>query len=224
MRPARRLGFATFIAFAMSQSSLAADSPEALLERAKAVLAKLDGTISAADLKEPVEVIRDTWGIPHIYAQNQDDLFFAQGFVTAQDRLFQMDLWRRIGLGQTAELFGEQAVEADRFARLILYRGDTRSERTSYAADSEAIAIAFTSGINAYIGQIGNKLPIEFQILGTQPAKWRPEDILSRMSAIIMTSNWQREVARARLVAQVGPEQARLIAPTDPPRNYAPAA
>src|SRR5207253_5998373 len=89
---------------------------EDLLDRATAVLAQLDGEIRAAGLKEPVEVLRDEWGIPHIYAKNQADLFFAQGFVTAQDRLFQIDLWRRIGLGQTAELFGKEAIEADRFA------------------------------------------------------------------------------------------------------------
>ncbi len=206
----------------ITQSASAAETPEALLARAKGVLAQLDGEIRASGLKEPVEVVRDRWGIPHIYARNQDDLFFAQGFVTAQDRLFQIDLWRRTGLGQTAELFGEQAIEADRFARLMLYRGDMQAEWTSYAPDTEAIAKAFVAGINAHIDQAGDKLPIEFQILGTQPGKWRPEDILGRMSGIIMTSNWQREVSRARLVAGVGAEQARRIAPTDPPVAFQP--
>ncbi len=224
MRPALPSFAAAFLLIVSNKFLSAADSPEALLNRAKEVLATVDGTIAAPGLKQPVEIIRDTWGVPHIYAQNQDDLFFAQGFVTAQDRLFQMDLWRRIGLGQTAELFGEQAIEADRFARLILYRGDPQAEWTSYAPDTQAIATAFTSGINAYIDQLGEKLPIEFQILKTKPARWRPEDILSRMSGIVMTSNWQREIARARLVAQVGVEQARRIAPTDPPLAYAPAA
>src|SRR5437773_48958 len=138
---------------------------EDLLDRAKAVLAQLDGEMRAAGLKEPVEVLRDEWGIPHIYAKNQADLFFAQGFVTAQDRLFQIDLWRRIGLGQTAELFGKEAIEADRFARLMLYRGDLAAEWKSYAPDAEAIAQSFVSGINAYIDHAANKLPIEFQIL-----------------------------------------------------------
>src|SRR4029453_3165546 len=98
--------------------------PEDLAGRAKAVLAQLDGKIVLAGLEEPVEVLRDAWGIPHIYAQNQHDLFFAQGFVAAQDRLFQLDLWRRIGRGDTAEIFGEEAIEADRFARLVRYRAD----------------------------------------------------------------------------------------------------
>jgi penicillin amidase len=205
----------------LSLPSEAAESADALLARAKSVLAKLDGEISAPGLKQPVEVLRDTWGIPHIYAQNQDDLFFAQGFVTAQDRLFQLELWRRIGLGQTAELFGEQAIEADRFARLMLYRGDMQAEWKSYAPDTEAIATAFVNGINAYIDYAADKLPIEFQILGIKPTKWQPQDILGRMSGIIMTSNWQREISRARLIASVGVEKARLLAPTDPPRPCA---
>jgi penicillin G amidase len=206
----------------LTPASATAQSASDLLRGAKQVLAQLDGEIRAAGLMEPVEVVRDKWGVPHIYAQSQDDLFFAQGFVTAQDRLFQMDLWRRVGLGQTAELFGEQAIEGDRFARLLLYRGDMAAEWPSYAPDTQAIATAFVAGINAYIDAIGEKLPIEFQILKTKPAKWRPEDILARMSGIVMTSNWQREVARARLVAEVGVEKARSIAPTDPARAYAP--
>lgn len=213
------------MALAFSPTGWCDESPESLLARAKSVLAQIDGKIAIPGLKEPVEVSRDQWGIPHIYAKNQDDLFFAQGYVAAQDRLFQLDLWRRIGLGQTAELFGPESIEADRFARLMLYRGDMQSEWRSYAPDTEAIAIAFTRGINACIEQVtsSNKLPIEFQILGTKPQKWQATDILTRMSGIIMTSNWQREVARARLIATVGMERARLIAPTDPPLAYAPA-
>jgi penicillin G amidase len=211
-----------FLASTMFSASLNAQSSDELLTKARAVLAQLDGEIRAPGLKERVEVIRDTWGIPHIYAANQDDLFFAQGFVTAQDRLFQLDLWRRMAVGETAELFGEEAIEADRFARLIRYRGDMEAEWQSYAPDTKAIATAFTRGINAYIVEVQHRLPIEFQILGVTPKKWQPEDILGRMSGIVMTSNWQREVARARLVAAVGVEQARRIAPTDPPLKYGP--
>jgi penicillin amidase len=215
---------ATVIALMSGMTRFAADThADELLDRAKGVLAQLDGEVRASGLKQPVEVLRDEWGVPHIYAKNQADLFFAQGFVTAQDRLFQLDLWRRIGNGETAELFGQEAIEADRFARLMLYRGDMQAEWKSYAPDAEAIAQAFVSGINAYIGHAANKLPIEFQILGHKPAKWQAEDILSRMSGIIMTSNWQREIARARLIATAGVDQARLIAPTDPPLPFAPA-
>lgn len=222
MKTSTYLAIAFGLLVSTSATTFAAETAHSLLARAKTVLAQLDGDINILGLKEPVEVARDTWGIPHIYAKNQDDLFFAQGFITAQDRLFQIDLWRRTGLGQTAELFGEQAIDADRFARLMLYRGDMQAEWKSYAPDTEAIATAFVAGINAYIDHTADKLPIEFQILGVKPAKWQPQDILSRMSGIIMTSNWQREVARARLIAAVGFEKAREIAPTDPPVEFAP--
>ncbi|MCI0682482.1 MAG: penicillin acylase family protein [Gemmataceae bacterium] len=194
-----------------------------LRAKAKAVLAQLDGQIAVAGVKEPVEVKRDRWGVAHIHAQNADDLFFAQGWVAAQDRLFQIDLWRRVGTGETAEIIGPEAIEADRFARLIRFRGDMKAEWTSYGADTQRIATAFTRGINAYIDHLGDKLPIEFQVLGYRPKKWQPEDVLTRMSGIIMSRNFSQEIARARLVAAVGADKARQLAPTDPPVAYAPA-
>jgi penicillin amidase len=216
------VGLALLLTMPLSQA-FASESPDALVARAKGVLAQLAGTIQLPGLEQPVEVLRDQWGVPHIYAQSQRDLFFAQGFVAAQDRLFQLDLWRRIGRGETAQIFGEDAIEADRFSRLVLYRGDMQAEWQSYSPDAREIITAFTEGINACIDHVtaAGKLPIEFQLLGYQPQKWQPEDVLTRMSGIIMVSNWQREVARARLIARVGAKQAWLIAPTDPPRDYA---
>src|SRR5262245_47910044 len=149
-----------FGCFLMSFSALsAAESADALLARAQRALAPLEGVLGIRGLEQPVEVLRDRWGIPHIYAHSSADLFFAQGFVAAQDRLFQLDLWRRVGLGETAELFGESAIEADRFARLMLYRGDMQAEWRSYSPDAEAIATAFVAGINTYINHVGDKLP-----------------------------------------------------------------
>jgi penicillin amidase len=200
-----------------------ADTPEEILKQARAVLAQLDGPITLPGLKEPVEVLRDRWGVPHIYAKNADDLFFAQGFVVAQDRLFQIDLWRRTAVGETAEIAGKKALEGDRFARLLKYRGDMDAEWTSYSPDTRQIATAFTRGINAAIDHMGDRLPIEFQILGYRPAKWQPEDILGRMSGIIMTANWRNEVMRAELINAIGLDKARKVAPVDPPRDFAPA-
>src|SRR5262245_14032380 len=201
----------------------AAETPESLCKKAAAVLAQIEGEIKVPGLKEPVEVLRDRWGVPHIYARSAEDLFFAQGFVAAQDRLFQIDLWRRVGVGETAELVGKAGLEADRLARLLKYRGDLDREWASYAPDARQIATDFTRGINAYIDHLGDRLPVEFQLLGVRPKKWRPEDCLGRMSGIIMTRNFQAEVSRAELVAEVGAEKARRLAPTDPPRDYAPA-
>ena len=213
----------TLSILALSPALPAADTAEQILAKAKGVLSQVEGDIPLAGLREPVEVLRDRWGIAHIYAKNTPDLFFAQGFIAAQDRLFQLDTWRRIGLGEVAAVTGEQAVEGDRFARLLLYRGDLQAEWKSYSPDTQEIATAFTRGINAFIDHAEHKLPIEFQILGYRPQKWQPEDILSRMSGIIMTGNWQREVARARLIAKMGLDQARLVAPTDPVREFVPA-
>jgi penicillin G amidase len=196
---------------------------ENLNERAKAVLAQINGEIRVTGLKEPVEILRDKWGVPHIYAKNADDLFFAQGYVAAQDRMFQLDLWRRLAVGELAEVLGEDAVEADMFARLIRYRGDMASEWTSYSPDTKQIAIAFTNGINASIKQNENRLPIEFQILGYRPKPWQPEDILGRMSGIVMSRNFNDEVVRAHLIERLGLDRVRQLMPTDPSRAFAPA-
>jgi penicillin amidase len=197
--------------------------PGPLLAKAKQALARLDGELKLPGLKEPVEVLRDRWGVAHIYAKNARDLFLAQGFVAAQDRLFQIDLWRRQGAGEMAEAFGPEYVEADRFARLMKYRGGMDAEWASYSPDAQEIATAFTEGINAAIDQFGDNPPVEFQILGIKPKKWKPEDVLGRMSGIYMSQNFRNEVQRARLVAAVGVEKARWLAPVDPPREYAPA-
>jgi penicillin amidase len=214
---------AVLVLTAVLTPARSAETPEKMMQKAKDVLAPLDGAITLPGLKEPVEILRDRWGIAHIYAKNDDDLFFAQGFVVAQDRLFQLDLWRRIGRGETAELVGKKGIEADRFARLIKYRGDLDAEWASYAPDARRIATAFTRGINACIDQLGERLPIEFQVLGQRPGKWQPEDVLLRMSGIYMSRNFQAEVLRAELVAAVGVDKARRLAPTDPVRAFAPA-
>jgi penicillin amidase len=206
-----------------SSPARAAETAESLLQKSRAALARTEGEIAVPGLKEPVEVLRDRWGVPHIYARTDDDLFFAQGFVVAQDRLFQIDLWRRVGVGETAAVLGPDALEGDRFARLVRYRGDPDAEWASYSTDARRIASAFTRGINAAIDQTGDRLPVEFQVLGIRPAHWRPEDCLARMSGVIMTHNFSSEVSRSGLVAAVGTEQARRLAPTDPPRAYAPA-
>jgi penicillin amidase len=217
-----RFILALAISSLLTASARAEETAESLLAQSRAVLAQVSGEIALPGLREPVEVSRDRWGVPHIYAQNQDDLFFAQGVVAAQDRLFQMDMWRRVGIGETAEVLGPSALEGDRFARLVKYRGDMAAEWASYSPDTQRIAEAFTRGINAHIDSLGDRLPIEYQLLKFRPKHWQPEDILGRMSGIIMVRNFRSEIDRARLVAAVGAEQARRLAPTDPVRAYGP--
>src|SRR5260370_32901164 len=102
-------------------------------------------------LEKQVEILRDKWGVPHIYASTEHDLFFSQGYITAQDRLFQIDLWRRAGTGKLAEVLGPSAVERDTLARAVNFRGDWNAEWTAYGPGTRAIAPAFTHGTNAYI-------------------------------------------------------------------------
>src|SRR5579862_8116504 len=138
-------------------------------------------------LDQQVEILRDRWGVPHIYAATTHDLFFAQGYITAKDRLFQIDLWRRAGTGRLAEILGPSAVERDKLARAVNYRGDWNAEWSAYGPDTKAIVTAFTDGINAYIRGLGGKLPPEFEMAGYGPALWSPKDCLSRVAGLTMT-------------------------------------
>ena len=156
-------------------------------------------TIALRGLAAPAQILVDTWGVPHLYAGSQDDVFFVQGFNAARDRLFQIDLWRRRGLGQLASVFGANFVEQDRAARLFLYRGDMRREWQAYGKNAERIATRFVAGINAYIEHVGEdpaKLPFEFRAFGYAPAKWQAEDVV-RIRSHGLTRNLDSEFLRA---------------------------
>lgn len=159
-------------------------------------------TIALPHLQQPVEILIDRWGVPHIYAKNEADLFFAQGFNAARDRLFQIDLWRRRGLGQLAEVFGPAYVEQDKATRLFLYRGDMKKEWAVYSPDSEQISQNFAAGINAYIDWLDehpNQMPFEFKKLNYKPARWSAEDVV-RIRSHSLSGNLLNEVARAKVV------------------------
>jgi len=146
-----------------------------------------------------VRVVRDTWGIPHIYAQSADDLFFAQGFVQAQDRLFQLDLWRRSVQGRLAEVLGPNFAERDASTRRMQYRGDLDTEWASYGADTNAIASAFVRGVNAWVARARERPPEEFVVAGWRPELWSPRDLLNRTDAFVESGDAIAEIARARL-------------------------
>ncbi len=198
-----------------SKSSSLIDS---IAASSQAALAQTAGKIQLAGLKAPVEVLRDTWGVPHIFAQNQRDLFFAQGFVQAQDRLWQMEVWRRQAGGRMSELGGPEFAERDKLARLVRYRGDWEAEWAAYGSDTRQIIGSFVAGVNAFIDSCGDKLPIEFQLTGTRPQPWTPEICLSRMAGFIMSRNAAVEVLRALLVREVGQQETSRLLPTTPER------
>jgi len=180
-------------------------------------------SLAIPGLTRAVEVRRDRWGVPHIYARNQHDLFFAQGFVAAQDRLFQMEMWRRQGEGRLAEVLGPTAVERDRFARLFAYRGSMAREWAAYGPDTKAIVTAFVSGVNAYIASVGDALPQEFATLGFRPEPWSITVPLARATGLSAVSNGSSEVFRAQMVAALGTARVAELLPTDPNRALDPA-
>ena len=177
---------------------------------------QVSGTLTLNGLSQPVRVVRDRWGVPHINAQTQDDLFFAQGFVQAQDRLFQMDLWRRSVQGRLSEVLGPNFVERDPMTRRIQYRGNLDAEWASYGPDAKAIAIAFVRGINAWVVMAREHLPDEFVRAGWRPDFWQPEDLLNRTDAFVASANARSEVFRARLIAAVGVKRADALFPAEP--------
>ncbi|MEE2778856.1 MAG: penicillin acylase family protein [Acidobacteriota bacterium] len=164
--------------------------------------------LSVPALDEPAEILIDRWGVPHIYARSIDDVFRAQGFNAARDRLWQLDLWKRRGEGRLAEVFGGEYVEQDRAARLFLYRGSMQREWLAYASDTKRIATAFSEGINAYIELTELRpelLPPEFEALDYRPQRWSP-DAVARIRSHGLLRNARQEVTRGLFLEKFGPE------------------
>jgi penicillin G amidase len=173
---------------------------------------------AVAGLMDPADIVVDHWGIPHIFAANVRDAFFLQGYNAARDRLWQIDLWRKRGLGLLAKSLGPAYVEQDRAARLFLYRGDMQKEWAAYAPDSKGWVQAFVEGVNAYVAQVragSQPLPVEFSLTASQPEDWRAEDIL-RIRSHALVSNITSEVARARVVCAAGLQADRLRRKIEP--------
>src|SRR5215213_7842965 len=168
-----------------------------------------------------VEILVDRWGVAHIYAGSNDDVFFAQGFNAARDRLWQIDLWRRKGLGLLSEIFGPRFVEKDRAARLFLYRGEMHSEWLAYGPDTRRVATAFVAGINEYVRLARGDpslLPEEFSLMDYLPSFWSPEDV-ARIRSHGVYQNLASEVERALVLRDFGPEVEGLRKPLEPSRD-----
>lgn len=187
---------------------------------------KPSSDLKTPGLTEPVEIIRDTYGVNHIYAKNEHDLFFAQGYAAAKDRLFQFEIWRRQATGTVAEILGPRELKRDIGARLFKFRGDLKKEFNHYHPHGEQIITAFTEGINAYISKTESDtslLPMEFKLLGIKPGKWTPEIVISRHQGLL--GNITKEVALGRAVTAVGVDkvkQTEVFEPGDPNINIDP--
>jgi penicillin amidase len=176
--------------------------------RARSCLPRLEGTIRVSGLGGRVEVLRDGHSIPHIRAHSLEDLLFAQGYVTAQDRLWQMDLSRRLAKGELAEIFGEPALKIDIENRTLGLRQACERAVSELDADSQRLLAAYARGVNAFMSTHQHPLPIEFLILRYQPRPWREVDsfaVAINMAKMLNTS-WHEDLMRERVRAKVSPE------------------
>jgi penicillin amidase len=165
-------------------------------------------TLTVPGLSQPVEILKDRWGISHIYAKNEPDLFFAQGYNAARDRLFQLELWRRQATGTVAEILGPKELKRDIGNRLFQYRGDLVQELNWYHPRGAAIIEAFVRGINAYVAETQRNpdlLTPEFKMLGIKPGKWTPAVVITRFNALL--ANINQELNMALAVRTIGIEK-----------------
>ncbi|HLH40985.1 MAG TPA: penicillin acylase family protein [Bryobacteraceae bacterium] len=175
-------------------------------------------TLSLSGLRQPVEIVKDHWGISHIYAQDEHDLFFAQGYNVARDRLFQLEMWRRQATGTVAEILGKKELKRDIGNRLFRFRGDLNQELNWYHPRGAAIIAAFVDGINAYIAETERNpalLPIDFKMLGIKPGKWTSAAVISRFNGLL--GNIEQELNIALAVRAIGAENVKDIDYFQPP-------
>lgn len=171
----------------------------------------LDGSVIVPELRQEVQVARDHWGVPRIQAKSLDDLLVAQGYVVAQDRLWQMDLLRRAAAGELAEIFGEVALETDRENRALGFRGAAERSLALMPPEHRAMLEAYARGVNRYIEQRRRQLPGEFLVLRYEPRPWSPVDSLLINAYMYkeLTNFWKDEIRRAKLTERAGSELAR---------------
>jgi penicillin G amidase len=183
---------------------------------ARRSLPRTAGSLRLPSLEAPVEVVRDRFGIPHLYARSRRDLACAQGYVHAQDRLFQMETTRRFAFGRLSELAGARTLELDRLARRLRLRW--AAERDAAACDPEASKLvdAYCEGVNAFIAD--GPLPLELRLIRLRPEPWSAVDVQApaQMFALALCGNWEAEVARSRLRVRLGDERARRLEPEYP--------
>jgi len=184
---------------------------------------KTDGTIQVDGLQAETTIVRDSWGVPHVYASNSHDLFFAQGYVHAQDRFWQMEFWRRIGSGRLAEILGESALETDRFLRTMGWHRTAAQELEQLDAETRAVLEAYAEGVNAYISIHRGRLGLEFTVLGLtgvkfEPELWTPLNTLTwaKMMAWDLGGNMDDELLRAHIAARLGTPAVGVLAPPYP--------
>ena len=187
-------------------------------------LPQLDGSVLTPGLSAPVTVRRDQHGVPHIEAANLDDLLFAQGYVTAQDRLWQMDMARRMAAGDAAEILGPKLLDHDRMQRVLAIRVTAERLTATLPPEQRRLFDDYARGVNAYIGSHMDRLPAEFRLLMYQPKPWQPVDsMLVVMSMVqMLDEHWPEKLERERITARIGPTLAADLYPTGSWRDHPP--
>jgi penicillin G amidase len=180
--------------------------------------ATVDGDYRLLGLDERGEIVRDGYGVPHIYANTTHDLFFLQGYATAQDRLFQLDLFRRTGRGRLSEVLGDAGLETDKFIRTIGLARAAELDAALLSEQARAALAAYADGVNKLIEQRGDALPIEFVLLGYKPEPWTATDslVILKLESYDLATNYATELSRANVAARAGPAAvAQLFPDTD---------
>ena len=185
-----------------------------LRSAARRAVPRTEGTIELACLAEPVEVLRDRHGIPHLYARSAEDLARAHGYVHAQDRLFQMEMLRRLAFGRLSEVAGKRTLELDRLARRLRLRWSAEREADAMDAGTARLVAAYCEGVNEFIAT--GPTPLELRLARIRPEPWTPVDVHApgRMFALTLCGNWESELLRMRLVQRFGEERARRLDPS----------
>ncbi|MCH6560527.1 penicillin acylase family protein [candidate division KSB1 bacterium] len=181
-------------------------------------LPKMAGSMALSILNQPVEVYRDEYGVPHIFAGNESDLFRAAGFVAAQDRLWQMDFSRRVANGQLSEIFGETTVEHDKFVRIWGFKRTAEKIVEILSPESLLALKSYAEGVNAFIESHSEQLPIEFSLLKYKPEKWKIEDSIAfvRLMGWKLSFSWYTDLVLQELVAKLGEKKTREVFPDFP--------
>jgi penicillin G amidase len=186
----------------------------------------VEGSIQVPGLQGEVTVIRDSWGIPHVYASNTHDLFFAQGYVQAQDRFWQMEFSRRVGSGRLSEILGKATLENDRFIRTVGWQRAAALDLQNLDAETLSVLQSYSDGINAYIDANTGRLGLEFTLLGLigtrfEPEPWTPFNTLTwaKVMAWDLGGNMNNELLRARLVTRVGEPGLAALWPSYPQQH-----
>ncbi len=208
--PRSRFGVGRALAFFVVAALLAVLGAGAwFYSIARSALPQLDGSLKLSGLSGRVTVIRDEHGVPTMQAASLDDLFFAQGYVTAQDRLWQMDIMRRFAAGEMSEILGDEYLPHDREQRILGLRVAARKSLEVSSAQTRSHFEAYARGVNAYIESHRDRLPIEFRILRYSPRPWTPEDsalIAAQMVKDLNHYPYRDALEREKILAKLGPE------------------